>query len=100
MIYVHADTAPYRRALDELALLAKGISRPARRHIFQLLDGRPDELFINLISRSTVIADDVNVVVVAQPSERFLCLLEALRTRHPDLELLDRLFVHENSLLA
>jgi|HubBroStandDraft_6_1064221.scaffolds.fasta_scaffold4529691_1 hypothetical protein len=94
MIAVHADTAPYLAARDELALLMKGLDSAALRHISELLNHLPDSFFIKLVNRSTVIADDVDVTVVVQPSERFLGLLEALIARNFDLVLIDRLFVH------
>ena len=93
MIFIRADTEPFALAVSEWSLLTKGLDDSVRRHVSKLLDGVPENAFVDFTSHSTSTGE---TVVVAQPSNRFLRLLEALRAGQVDFDSFDSLFVHQD----
>jgi hypothetical protein len=94
---VVADDRPYQAACQELRSLIGEIDNPLRARILEFVNHAPDDLLINLINVPTG-AHEITVLV--QPTQTFFILLEAVRTRHIDDAFVDRLLVHQSSLLA
>jgi hypothetical protein len=92
MINITADTTPFLDTVSEIRSLARLLDNATYRQLFELLDGLPDKLFIDLMNRSAVNTGEITVV--AEPSYRLLGLLEALRAGHIDFVRLNSLFVH------
>ena len=92
MITVRANTEPYLAAVAELRSIMGGVDKTIYRKVFELLNSISDESFIDLVNMTTPVAGET--IVVAQPSQRFLDLLETLRATNIDLARLDNLFVH------
>jgi|SRR5712671_5305951 len=87
MISIRANTKPFDEAVLEIKSLSKRLDYTTRRHIFKLLYTLPEKLLVDFVCCPT--ANAYEQTIVAQPSQRFLSLLEALKASKIDLDRLD-----------